>query len=406
MHDQGNCKPCPGGQSRGQTRTHPVEHSSERTRDAVWVECRGEQLPVADLATATRADEPPQLLVGAAFALRRLALHDAQRRQLTFALDDALDGFDTEGADELVLEVAVAHEESECLKSLAGQVLAEAGALQSATESRLLPCVAQATDLQVASAWSVMLDVSGDVRRATDRHDRHPVASEVEVSSRRQRVQRGQVTQALDEHDGSDVVGDRVHNASITRARSRPTATLCCGGMSVMDVSELLLDLYGRIPPLAREAVEGLDKQQLTSQPNGTGNPIAWLVWHIARVQDAELAGLVGDHQLWQDGDWAARFGLEPDPNNHGYGHTAEDVRAVRPDGAAALLDYFDAVNARTQDALRALTPSDLDRIVDPDWDPPVTLGVRLISVADDAIQHIGQAAYVRGLLGRSVADQ
>ena len=88
------------------------------------------------------------------------------------------------------------------------------------------------------------------------------------------------------------------------------------------------------------------------------------------------------------------------------HGIKAEDVRAVRPDSAAALLDYFDAVDARTQDALSALTPSDLDRIVDPDWDPPVTLGVRLISVADDAIQHIGQAAYVRGLLGRTVADQ
>ncbi len=406
MHDEANCKPCPRGQSRGQTRTHPVEHSSERTRDVVGLECRGEQLPVADLATTTRADEPPQLLVGAAFTLRRLALHDPQRRQLTLALDDALDGVDTEGADELVLEVTVAHEESECLQLLARQVVAEAGTLQSATESRLLPCVAEATHVQVPSAWSVMLDVSGDVGRATDRHDRHPGAGEVEVSSRRQRLQRGEVAEALDEHDGPHVVGDRVHRASITRSRSKPAATLGCGGISVMDVSELLLDLYSRIPPLAREAVEGLDKEQLTSQPNGTGNPIAWLVWHIARVQDAELAGLVGDHQLWQDGDWAARFGLEPDPNNHGYGHTAEDVRAVRPDSAAALLDYFDAVDARTQDALRALTPSDLDRIVDPDWDPPVTLGVRLISVADDAIQHIGQAAYVRGLLGRTVADQ
>ena len=117
-------------------------------------------------------------------------------------------------------------------------------------------------------------------------------------------------------------------------------------------------------------------------------------------MQDAELAGLVGDHQLWEDGDWAAGFGLAPDPTNHGYGHTAEDVRAVRPSSAAALLGYFDAVSARTLDNLRKLSPSDLDRVVDPNWDPPVTLGVRLISVADDGIQHIGQASYVRGLLG------
>ena len=168
-----------------------------------------------------------------------------------------------------------------------------------------------------------------------------------------------------------------------------------------MDVSELLLDLYGRIPPLAREVVEGLSTEQLTMQPNGDANPIAWLVWHIARVQDAELAGLVGDHQLWQDGDWASQFGLEPDPHNHGYGHTVDDVRAVRPESPEALLAYFDAVTGRTHEHLRALESADLDRVVDPNWDPPVTLGVRLISVADDGIQHIGQAAYVRGLLGK-----
>jgi hypothetical protein len=170
--------------------------------------------------------------------------------------------------------------------------------------------------------------------------------------------------------------------------------------MWAMDVSELLIDLFGRIPPLAREAVEGLDDAQLVAQPSDDANPIAWLIWHIARVQDAELTGLVGDRQLWVDGDWAARFGLEPDPTNHGYGHTADEVRAVRPENAEVLLGYLDAVSDRTQENLRRLSPSDLDRVVDPNWDPPVTLGVRLISVADDGIQHVGQAAYVRGLLG------
>jgi hypothetical protein len=169
--------------------------------------------------------------------------------------------------------------------------------------------------------------------------------------------------------------------------------------MAAMDVSELLLDLYGRIPPLAREAVEGLTMDQLLEQPGGTANPIAWLIWHTARVQDSELAGLVGDRQLWQDGDWAAQFGLEPDPNNHGYGHSVDEVRSVRPRSPEALLDYLAAVDARTQASLRKLSPVDLDRVVDENWDPPVTLGVRLISVADDGIQHIGQAAYVRGLL-------
>jgi hypothetical protein len=64
------------------------------------------------------------------------------------------------------------------------------------------------------------------------------------------------------------------------------------------------------------------------------------------------------------------------------------------------LLAYLDAVDRRTRGFLETLTASDLDRIVDRRWDPPVTLGVRLVSIADDGLQHMGQAAYVRGLLG------
>ena len=111
------------------------------------------------------------------------------------------------------------------------------------------------------------------------------------------------------------------------------------------------------------------------------------------------MAELLGAPQLWVGGDWAGRFGLDPDPHNTGYGHTAAQVAAVRPADAAALLDYLDAVTARTREMLAGVTPADLDRIVDRRWDPPVTLGVRLVSIADDSLQHAGQAAYVRGLL-------
>jgi hypothetical protein len=117
-------------------------------------------------------------------------------------------------------------------------------------------------------------------------------------------------------------------------------------------------------------------------------------------VQDHHLAELLDGPQLWQTGDWAGHFGLEPDPHNTGYGHTPEQVAAVRPESGAVLLDYLDATDARMRDYLGAVTEADLDRIVDRRWDPPVTLGVRLVSVADDCLQHAGQAAYVRGLLG------
>ncbi len=167
-----------------------------------------------------------------------------------------------------------------------------------------------------------------------------------------------------------------------------------------MDTASLLLELYGRIPPLTHDAVDGIPTERLCDSPSPETNGIGWLVWHLARVQDHHVAEILEIDQLWVDGDWASRFGLEPDPSNIGYGHTMDDVAAVRPDGTGVLVDYLDAVQTRTEQMLESLSPADLDRIVDRRWDPPVSMGVRLVSIADDSLQHLGQAAYLRSLMG------
>lgn len=166
-----------------------------------------------------------------------------------------------------------------------------------------------------------------------------------------------------------------------------------------MDIPALLLEIYGRIPPLAEGAVDGLSAEQLAAAPSPGANTIGWLIWHLTRVQDHHVAELVGEDQVWTTGEWASRCGLEPDPTNTGYGHTSDDVSCVRPEAPDALLDYLSVVQERTARVLAGLTAEDLDRVVDSRWDPPVTMGVRLVSIADDCIQHAGQAAYVRGLL-------
>ena len=166
-----------------------------------------------------------------------------------------------------------------------------------------------------------------------------------------------------------------------------------------MNVSELLKEAYGRLPDLVRTAVDGLTAEQLRTAPAEGANTVGWLVWHLTRVQDSHIAELLGEQQTYATGDWASRFGREADPDDTGYGHSAAEVAAVRPESVQALLDYYDAVHARTVAYLDGLTAEDLDRVVDKAWDPPVTLGVRLISILDDDVQHAGQAAYVKGLL-------
>jgi uncharacterized damage-inducible protein DinB len=168
-----------------------------------------------------------------------------------------------------------------------------------------------------------------------------------------------------------------------------------------MTVAELLRDLFGRVETDVHGAVEGLDVGALTHRIDGTTNSIAWLVWHLARVQDDHVSDVAGTEQAWTADGWAERFDLPFPTGAIGYGQGSDEVAAVRAD-ADLLLGYYDAVHARTLTYVDGLTDDDLDRVVDSRWDPPVTLGVRLISVADDDIQHAGQAALVRGIVERS----
>ncbi|TCM38944.1 DUF664 domain-containing protein [Kribbella sp. VKM Ac-2568] len=165
-----------------------------------------------------------------------------------------------------------------------------------------------------------------------------------------------------------------------------------------MNTSELLIDAFGRIKEVVHEAVDRLDDKHLGIRPDGTGNSIAWLVWHLTRIQDDHLADAGGYEQVYTADGWHDRLGLPFDPSDTGYGHSAEDVAAVKVP-AVLLAGYYDAVHARTTRFLEGLSDEDLDRIVDKRWTPPVTLGVRLVSVIADDLQHAGQAAYVRGLL-------
>jgi uncharacterized damage-inducible protein DinB len=169
-----------------------------------------------------------------------------------------------------------------------------------------------------------------------------------------------------------------------------------------MQSRDLLLYAYEQIQENLRRAIEGLDADQLSRRVGPGSNTIAWLAWHLLRVQDDHVADVADREQVWTSGGWAERFGLPFDPGATGYGFSPDDVAQVRVESADLLLGYGAAVHEQTAAFLRGLSDEDLDRVVDTRWDPPVTLGVRLVSVLSDDLQHIGQAAYVRGLITSS----
>ena len=378
------------------------EHTVEWTRDTVEIEGLDQEPSVARLATRARADEPSQLRLDRPLALGRLALQDSERGELALFVDDALDLVDTEGPNQLVLEIEIAGEEAEPFHVLQREAGPHARTLETAPVGALLTDVAQSSDTHAPAPGPERAQIPEHVGRTTDRHDRHTGGDEIDVAPAGQCLDGGLVAHTLHEQrrlPSVDHLPQPRRIPVLQGAHLRASRLLeLCWNVS-MDVAGLLLDLFGRVPIEAREAVEGLDRRQLLEQPNGEANPIAWLVWHLTRVQDAQITDMVGGTQVWISGDWAPRFGLEPDPSNHGYGHTPDQVRAVQPESPHVLLEYLDAVQAATESVLHSVTEAELDRIVDHDWDPPVTMGVRLISIADDCIQHAGQAAYVRGLL-------
>ncbi|MGW3814434.1 mycothiol transferase [Streptomyces sp. NPDC005046] len=166
-----------------------------------------------------------------------------------------------------------------------------------------------------------------------------------------------------------------------------------------MLAKDILIDAFGRIREEVHAAVDGLPPDDLNARPSETANSISWLVWHLTRIQDDHVAGAAGTEQVWLTEDWAKRYGLDLPRRDTGYGHTSAKVARVRVESGDLLIAYYDAVHERTLAYIGGLTAQDLERVVDERWDPPVTLGVRLVSVLSDDLQHVGQAAYVRGLL-------
>ena len=168
-----------------------------------------------------------------------------------------------------------------------------------------------------------------------------------------------------------------------------------------METGDVLADAFGRVVDDFARAVDGLRADELAFRPDPEANSIAWLTWHATRVQDDHVAALAGRPQAWHDDGFEERFALGFHTRDIGYGHTAEQVAAVRVDGPDLLLEYLRAVHARTLAYVSGITSDELARVVDRNWDPPVTAAVRIVSVIDDCMQHAGQAAYVRGLVER-----
>ena len=171
--------------------------------------------------------------------------------------------------------------------------------------------------------------------------------------------------------------------------------------MTESSAQAVLRDAFERVHDLVPTVLEGVSPDDLTWRPDDEANPIGWLVWHLARVQDDHVADLAQREQVWTAHGFHDSFDLPYDADDIGFGHSAEQVGRWRIEDLSLLTGYHDAVHAMTLEVVGSLGEQDLARVVDDRWDPPVTAQARLVSVVGDTTQHVGQAAYVKGLLPR-----
>ncbi len=166
-----------------------------------------------------------------------------------------------------------------------------------------------------------------------------------------------------------------------------------------MEWQDLLKDGYGRIADFMEHVLAGLAPDDLDWQPHPDSNSIGWLAWHLTRQQDAQIAALMEEKQLWISNGWHSRFHRPADPEDSGFGHTPEQVAAFKSPDVPTLLDYQRAVAERSKRYFMTLSTNDLDReLNEPVFQPLPTVGVRLVSIMEDSLLHAGQMAYIRGL--------
>ena len=172
-----------------------------------------------------------------------------------------------------------------------------------------------------------------------------------------------------------------------------------------MDARDILREAASRPATEAKALIDTLPEGVLNAHAGGHTNSIAWLLWHAGRQMDVQLAQLNGEPQVWHRQGFDSRFNLGELGDTIGYGHTAEQALAVVVEDAALLVEYLGAATSTLSEYIAGLSEADLDDVIDTSWTPHVTRGVRLVSMIDDAAQHVGQAAYAAGILASAASS-
>ena len=165
-----------------------------------------------------------------------------------------------------------------------------------------------------------------------------------------------------------------------------------------MEVNKFILDILGRQKKALKAALDGLSYDELTWRPGDESNSIGFILWHQIREEDYAQAMIQQQTQVWISEKWYEKFRMSDDPNEDGYGYTAEQVAAFIVPELKDLLSYFEKTRAQTVKFLHSITLSEIDRVIQTPFWGDLGIGQIFTSSLDEILQHTGQIAYLRGL--------
>lgn len=164
---------------------------------------------------------------------------------------------------------------------------------------------------------------------------------------------------------------------------------------------EIIMDIFDRIAAQLAQVLEGLTPEELNRQPSTGANTIGWMAWHLTRSHDRNMSELMKMEQLWISEGWYKRFNRAPDPSETGWGHTIDEMKNFGAPDSMTIMKYHRSVLERIKDYIgNDLTEAVLeDESYSPTFRRSSPVYRRITGVINDGLQHVGQAAYVRGLI-------
>ena len=148
-----------------------------------------------------------------------------------------------------------------------------------------------------------------------------------------------------------------------------------------------------------KQKLDGLTEAELTWQPSLDTNTIIWLAWHMARVEDNWINGVVGEGAtIWESGDWQSRTGVADEGN--GWGQTMDQVRVFPGRDINSIVAYYEAVREAGFKVIDSLTDADMDTTREQTRNRgPIEILWILGHVVVEESQHLGQIALIRGMI-------